>query len=90
MYLWEWFIKLDSARSGSGWSIYSIGYPDIAAFASLHRLILADWEISAIRAMDVVRMSELVKSKDEPKVSTRKLGPSLFHALFKGGKARGR
>lgn len=51
-HVWEWFLELHAARSGSGFGPNPIGYADIDAWARLSRRRLAAWEVAAIRAMD--------------------------------------
>lgn len=87
--VWQWFREMDCQRSGTGFGVNPIGFRSIAAWAALREVNLLPWQIDAIIAMDMKRMSLLNAPPDGAKeeqenVSARPLTGRLFDALFPG------
>ena len=60
-----------------------IDFREIEAWASLRRVDLSDWEISALRRMDTARRAALAGGEQQQQqVSARPMSPALFKALF--------
>lgn len=55
--LWRWFLDLHSAR-GQGMAPSPITYLDLFAYAQLHGLAFAAWELDAIRRLDRIALSD--------------------------------
>ncbi|WP_424540748.1 phage tail assembly chaperone [Sinorhizobium medicae] len=84
--VWWWFRELDSQRTGNGYGPNALGFQAIGEWARLRGLVLKQWQLDAILAMDLKRR-EIMAPKDEleaekPKVSERPLTARLFDALF--------
>ncbi|WP_420882158.1 phage tail assembly chaperone [Rhizobium gallicum] len=86
--VWFWFRELDCQRTGNGFGPNAIGFQAIGEWARLRGLVLKQWQLDAIIAMDLKRR-EVIAKKDEnqeeaekPKVSERPLTSRLFDAIF--------
>ena len=75
---WNWFWLLDRTRNGNGYAANRITHQDIRALAGERP---AEWEISAILAMDAVRLAQDAPEPDAV-VSERPLSPELFDAIM--------
>ena len=64
MYIWEWFMELNSQRTSNGFGQNPITYLDIQAWASLTGRFPLAWEVRAIRNMDMMWLSEMAKNRD--------------------------
>lgn len=64
MYIWEWFMELNSQRTSNGFGQNPITYLDIQAWASLTNRFPLAWEVRAIRNMDMMWLSEMAKNRD--------------------------
>lgn len=62
-HIWEWFIELDAARQ-VGMTANPISFQEIAAWDSLMRHGVTDFEVSCLRALDVVRLKWSNKAND--------------------------
>lgn len=54
-FVWRYFIDLHNARS-FGNSINPISYSDMKAYFDLNKIEVLDWEIAAIKQLDVIAM----------------------------------
>lgn len=61
-----------------------IDFREIEAWASLRRVDLSDWEISALRRMDTARRAALSGGEQKQRISARPMSPALFKAVFGG------
>ncbi|MEY9719759.1 hypothetical protein ABIA22_002249 [Sinorhizobium fredii] len=77
---------MDCQRSGNGYAPNALGFREIGEWTRLRKIVLEQWQLDAIVAMDVRRRSMFIE-RDEPEVeiSERPLSPDLFDALFGGG-----
>lgn len=62
-YLWLWFIDLGKARQSSGFGPNPISYLEMQAWASLKRIRLEEFEIDALKALDIVYLNSANKEK---------------------------
>nr|WP_282576359.1 hypothetical protein [Sinorhizobium meliloti] len=77
---------MDSQRTGNGYGPNALGFQAIGEWARLRGLVLKQWQLDAILAMDLKRR-EVMAPKAEPEaekphVSERPLTSRLFDALF--------
>lgn len=49
---WGMFTELNAARGGNGFGPNPISHAEIAAFAALHGVALAGWEVRVLRMLD--------------------------------------
>lgn len=56
-HLWNYFIQLDSRRSGSGFGANPISYADLAGWEAVSRVTLETWEREAIFAIDILKLT---------------------------------
>ncbi len=86
--VWFWFQELDAQRTGNGYGPNALGFVAIAEWARLRGLVLKQWQLDAILALDIKRrevMAPKVEEQPEPEksqVSERPLTARLFDALF--------
>lgn len=62
-----------------------VDFGEIAAWAGLRRIELDDWEITALRRMDIARRAALSASDQPgavPTVSAQPMSVALFDATF--------
>ena len=52
-YIWDVFCELANARSGTGFGPGTISFTEIANWCKLKGIELCNWEVDAIRALDV-------------------------------------
>lgn len=71
IYLWGWFIELNSQRTSNGFGGNPIQFVDIQAWASLTQRNPTPWEIKTIRRLDQVWLSEIGKINDSQKSSKK-------------------
>lgn len=57
-HVWNTFVRLHAARTGSGFGANPITYVEIDAYCRLSRLPLDPWEIEVIRALDDAYLAE--------------------------------
>lgn len=67
LYIWDWFIELNSQRTSNGYGANPIQYIDIQAWSTLTKKNITAWEVKAIRYMDNIWLSETAKIKDSQK-----------------------
>lgn len=77
---------MDSQRTGNGYGPNALGFQAIGEWARLRGLVLKQWQLDAILAMDLKRR-EVMAQKDEPEsekpqISERPLTARLFDAIF--------
>lgn len=84
-HVFVWFVELDTARSTNGFGFNPISFTDIDAYSRINGVPMREWEVAAIRKMDLVRLKKLNGGKDEPVVASRPMTPALFNGLFAGG-----
>lgn len=88
LHVWNAFQELDGTRNSNGYSMLSLTFTDIDAYARLSGFPLAPWEVKAIRQMDAIRIAsfnadQTVAPTDAPPAeSERTMTPALFGALF--------
>ncbi|NNU66527.1 hypothetical protein G9X67_14710 [Rhizobium sp. WYCCWR 11152] len=85
--VWYWFRELDCQRTGNGFGANAIGFPAIGEWSRLRGVVLLQWQLDAIVAMDLKRrevMAQKAVDRDAPeqKVSERPLTSRLFDAIF--------
>lgn len=64
LYVWEWFIELNSQRTSNGFGSNPIQFIDIKSWAELNQRLIKPWEVKAIRRLDNTWLSEMAKIKD--------------------------
>jgi hypothetical protein len=70
---WGWFIKLNRARSGTGFGLNPLTYSDIAAFFRLQQIVPEVWEVELIEKLDRTVMSIYAeKQASDSKKSSKK------------------
>jgi len=84
--VWYWFRELDSQRTGNGYGPNALGFQAIGEWARLRGLVLMQWQLDAILAMDLKRREVLAPKDKQPEpeqqVSERPLTARLFDAIF--------
>ncbi|WP_080664286.1 phage tail assembly chaperone [Sinorhizobium meliloti] len=84
--VWFWFQELDAQRTGNGYGPNALGFVAIAEWARLRGLVLKQWQLDAILALDIKRRQVMAPKDEEPEkaevVSERPLTSRLFDALF--------
>ncbi len=86
--VWFWFQELDAQRTGNGYGPNALGFVAIAEWARLRGLVLKQWQLDAILALDIKRREVMAPKAEEqaepekPQVSERPLTARLFDALF--------
>ncbi|AII27806.1 hypothetical protein B9J07_13095 [Sinorhizobium sp. LM21] len=86
--VWFWFQELDAQRTGNGYGPNALGFVAIAEWARLRGLVLKQWQLDCILALDIKRRevmapkAEEQPEPDKPRVSERPLTARLFDALF--------
>ncbi|WP_246802589.1 hypothetical protein [Ensifer sp. ENS02] len=86
--VWFWFQELDTQRTGNGYGPNALGFVAIAEWARLRGLVLKQWQLDAILALDIKRREVMAPKAEEqaepekPQVSERPLTARLFDALF--------
>ena len=63
-HVWAWFWELSAARGSNGFAPMPVTHLEIEAWARMVGAELAEWEVRAIRAMDVAFLAELAKRKN--------------------------
>lgn len=71
MYLWEWFMELNSQRTSNGFGLNPITFLDIQAWATLTNRFPLSWEVKAIRMIDTVWVAEVAKIRDSQNTDTK-------------------
>ena len=71
MYLWEWFMELNSQRTSNGFGLNPITFLDIQAWANLTNRFPLAWEVKAIRFMDTIWITEYAKNRDSQTSDTK-------------------
>lgn len=61
-YLWFWFLELHSARQNNGFGVSALSYTEIKAWIDLSGIVIASWEIVAIRAIDKAYIDYVAKA----------------------------
>lgn len=87
--VWGIFLDLHATRGSNGFGANPIAYADIEAWSRLRREPVRPFELDMIRALDATWLevaAAMAKEPDKPKVSSRKVTPALFDAMFGGGK----
>jgi hypothetical protein len=69
MYLWEWFLDLNSTRQ-SGMGMNAISYSEIKSWCELVGVSLSPYEIRVIKLLDRVYL-EHYNSKQDKETSTK-------------------
>lgn len=64
MYLWDWYMELNSQRTSNGFGQNPITFLDIQAWANLTKRFPLAWEVKAIRTMDTMWLNEIAKNRD--------------------------
>lgn len=71
MYLWEWFMELNSQRTSNGFGLNPITFLDIQAWANLTKRFPLAWEVKALRSMDTIWITEYAKNRDSQTSDTK-------------------
>lgn len=82
---WDIFIQLSGARGSTGSGPAPIAFSEIESWSRLRREPVRSFELDMLRALDSAFLraaSERAGKADEPQVSSRKLTPALFDAVF--------
>jgi hypothetical protein len=102
--VWGIFLDLNATRGSSGFGPLPIAYSEIESWSRLRREPVRSFELDIIRALDeaMLKAADAERTQDPgpstlsadlkrmaaQNVSTRKLTPELFDAIFAGGKRR--
>jgi hypothetical protein len=62
-HVWAWFWELSAASGSNGFAPMPVTHLEIEAWARLVGAELDEWEVRAIRAMDMAFLAELAKRK---------------------------
>lgn len=100
--VWGIFLDLNATRGSNGFGPLPIAYSEIAAWSSLREPV-RPFELDIIRALDEAMLKAATERAQDTgpstlaadlkrmaarNVSTRKLTPGLFDAIFSGGKRK--
>lgn len=64
-YIWDWFVELDSTRTGSGFGVNPIQFSEIVAYFTLIDIEPDAFEITALRMLDRVALNHYRKEIDK-------------------------
>lgn len=64
-YIWDWFVELDSTRSGSGFGVNPIPFSEMVAYFTLLNVEPDAFEIVALRMLDRVAMNHYRKEMEK-------------------------
>lgn len=71
IYVWNWFIELNSQRTSNGFGANPITFVDIQAWARLTHREPTPWEVKTLRRLDATWLGELNKIRDSQKPSKK-------------------
>lgn len=60
-YIWQWFCEIDATRSGTGYGANPIALRDLEAWCRLRKVVLTDFELDCLLALDRVRIVAMAK-----------------------------
>lgn len=55
-YLWRWYCELSQGKQHNGMSYSPLSWQEMQAWATLTRRNLAEWEVYALRIIDMVQL----------------------------------
>ena len=84
---WSIFLDLHATRGSNGFGPSPISFGEVESWSRLRREPVRPFELDIIRKLDVAYLTAVAKKVEPPpehNVSTRKLSPRLFDAVFGG------
>jgi len=63
LYLWDWFLQLNSARQNNGFGVSPLSYLEIKAWSDLTQTIISPYEVRVIKQLDTIFINHYSKDK---------------------------
>lgn len=70
--MWDWFIRLHSARGSTGFGMNPISYSEMTAFFALRGERPSQWELETIRVLDRAAMQQIHENSKASAPPTRR------------------